>query len=144
MKSVLQTIIIAGRTGGGSGNPTRIGPAPPAGLVDLRRDTALSVLAACGVPPELATQGEGSSAREAWRRFLHGTIQPIADQMAVEASMKLGTETSVSFDKLFASDPSGRARAFQSMVGGGMDVSKAAGLAGLMEGGQYPDRNPAR
>ena len=27
----------------------------------------------------------------------------------------------------------GRARAFQSMVGGGMDVSKAAGLAGLME-----------
>lgn len=26
-----------------------------------------------------------------------------------------------------------RARAFQSMVGGGMDVAKAAGLAGLME-----------
>ncbi len=25
------------------------------------------------------------------------------------------------------------ARAFQSMVGGGMDVAKAAGLAGLME-----------
>ena len=29
---------------------------------------------------------------------------------------------------------SSRARAFQSMVGGGMDVSKAAALAGLMDG----------
>jgi hypothetical protein len=34
---------------------------------------------------------------------------------------------------MFASDLSGRARAFQSMVGGGMDVSKAAALAGLMD-----------
>lgn len=108
-------------------------PARPSGMVDLRRDTALSVFAACGVPPELAAQGEGPSAREAWRRFLHGTIQPLADQIAVEASMKLGTEISISFSRLFASDLSDRARAFQSMVGGWMDVEKAAGLAGLME-----------
>lgn len=33
-----------------------------------------------------------------------------------------------------ASDISGRARAFQSMVGGGMDVTKAATLSGLMIG----------
>ena len=32
-----------------------------------------------------------------------------------------------------AADLSGRARAFQSMVGAGMDAAKAAGLAGLME-----------
>jgi len=32
-----------------------------------------------------------------------------------------------------ASDISGRARAFQSVVGGGMDVSKAAALSGLLE-----------
>ena len=40
---------------------------------------------------------------------------------------------SMNFDKLFASDLSGRARAFGSMVQGGMDVTKAATLAGLME-----------
>ena len=34
---------------------------------------------------------------------------------------------------VIASDISGRARAFQSLVKGGMDVSKAAALAGLME-----------
>ena len=39
----------------------------------------------------------------------------------------------LSFNRMFASDLSGRARAFQSMVGGGMDVQKAAALAGLME-----------
>ena len=121
------------RKGGGSGNPVRIGPAPPSGMVDLRRDTALSVFGACGIPSELASNGEGTSAREAWRRFLHGTIQPIADQIAVECSAKLGTEITISFDRLFASDLSGRARAFQSMVGGGMSMDKAAGLAGLLE-----------
>ena len=39
---------------------------------------------------------------------------------------------SLSFDRLFASDLTGRARAFQSMVGAGMPVEKAASLAGLM------------
>ena len=34
---------------------------------------------------------------------------------------------------MFASDLSGRARAFQPMVGGGMPVDKAAALAGLMD-----------
>ena len=121
------------RPGGGSGNPVWIGPTFTPGMIDLRKDTALSVFAACGIPSELASQGEGMSACEAWRRFLHGTLQPIADQIAVEASMKLGTEISISFDKLLASDLSGRARAFQSMVGGGMTTDKAAGLAGLLE-----------
>ena len=37
------------------------------------------------------------------------------------------------FNRFFAADLSGRARAFQSMVGGGMDVVRAAALAGLME-----------
>ena len=37
------------------------------------------------------------------------------------------------FTDLRSYDLSGRARAFQSLVDGGMDVSKAASLAGLME-----------
>ncbi|MCY4511315.1 MAG: hypothetical protein OXG35_30780 [Acidobacteria bacterium] len=40
----------------------------------------------------------------------------------------------MNLDRLFAADLAGRARAFQSMVGGGMDPGKAAGLAGLMTG----------
>ena len=44
-----------------------------------------------------------------------------------------GQPISLSFDGLFAADLAGRARAFQSLVNGGMDVAKAAALAGLMQ-----------
>ena len=53
--------------------------------------------------------------------------------MATELAQKLDTPgLAFNFDRLFASDLSGRARAFQSMVGGGMAVDQAAGLAGLL------------
>ena len=64
---------------------------------------------------------------------MHSTLTPIASVVIVEAKRKLHPECGLNFDRLYASDLSGRARAFQSMVGGGMDIAKAAGLAGLME-----------
>ena len=53
--------------------------------------------------------------------------------MALELSVKLEADVTLNFDALFAADLAGRARAFQSLVGGGMDPGKAAGLAGVME-----------
>lgn len=111
----------------------RIGADPPAEVVSLRSEAAMAVLGACGVPPPLVAPGDGTAAREAWRRFLHGTIHPLGDLVADECSRKLGIDVRLSFDRLFASDLSGRARAFQSMVNGGMPADKAASLAGLME-----------
>ena len=111
----------------------RIGADPPASVVSLRSEAAMAVLSACGVPPPLVSPGDGTAAREAWRRFLHGTVHPLGEVVAEEASRKLGIDVALSFDRLFASDLSGRARAFQSMVNGGMDAGKAAALAGLME-----------
>ena len=74
-----------------------------------------------------------TAAHEAWRGFLHGTIQPLAACVAAELAARLDTPTlALGFDRLFASDLAGRARAFQSMVGGGMAVDQAAALAGLM------------
>ena len=117
----------------GDYQPQRLGANPPASLATLRSDAAQAVLSACGVPVELVTPGDGTGQREAWRRFLHGCVQPLAACVATELAAKLDTPTlSLSFDKLFASDLSGRARAFQSMVGGGMAVDQAAGLAGLL------------
>ena len=112
----------------------RIGADPPASVVSLRSEAAMAVLAACGVPPALVAPGDGTGAREAWRRFLHGTIHPLGEVLREEAAAKLGVpDLGISFDRLFASDLSGRARAFQSMVNGGMPADKAAALAGLME-----------
>ena len=113
--------------------PKRIGANPPASLAALRSDAALAVLSACGVPVELVTPGDGTGQREAWRRFLHGTVQPVAACVTAELAAKLDTPTlTLGFDKLFASDLSGRARSFQSMVNGGMPLDKAAALAGLL------------
>ena len=117
----------------GDYQPQRLGANPPASLATLRTDAARAVLSACGVPVELVTPGDGTSAREGLRRFLHLTVQPLAAIVASELRVKLDTPTlSLSFDKLFASDLSGRARAFQSMVGGGMSLDQAAALAGLL------------
>ena len=117
----------------------RLGPEPDETLVALHGETARGIIAACGVPTEIvgASRAEGTSQREAWRRFLHGSVQPVAGLVQTELRLKLDAPgLALSFDRLFASDLSGRARSFQSMVGGGMDVAKAAALAGLMEGGE--------
>ena len=52
----------------------------------------------------------------------------------VEAELqdKLEDTVTLSWQELRASDLSGRARAFQSMVGGGMAVDQAVAVAGLM------------
>ena len=112
----------------------RLGANPPASMVTLDNDAAQQILGACGVPPGLfRANADGTSQRESWRRFLHGTIGPLAKSVQSELRAKLDSSAlAITFDALFASDLAGRARAFQSLVGGGMDISAAASLAGLM------------
>ena len=113
--------------------PRRMGANPPAALDALRSNAGLSILAACGVPVELVRSADGTGQREAWRRFLFGTVAPVAKLVRAELAEKLDTPNlALGFDELRASDLAGRARAFASMVKAGMDVEKAAGIAGLM------------
>ena len=112
--------------------PSRIGANPPAPLVQLHDAASREVWAACGVSPALWSAGDGTAAREAWRQVLFGVVAPLGRIVQEELQAKLETEVTISWEELRASDLSGRARAFQSMVGGGMDVAKAASLAGLM------------
>ena len=112
----------------------RIGAEPPASMVSLAEHATMEVIIACGFSPALfAATGDGTARREAFRQVLHTVVQPLARLVETELSEKLEAEVTLSFDSLFAADLSGRARAFQSLVGGGMDPAKAAALAGLME-----------
>ena len=111
----------------------RLGAAPGAPLIDQASLASREVFAACGIPLSVVTESEGTGQREGFRRLLHSTIMPLARIVAEELSNKFEADISLGFDALFAADLSGRARAFQSLVGGGMDLAKAAGLAGLME-----------
>lgn len=112
----------------------RLGAAPGAALVEQASLASREVFAACGVPLSLVDKAEGTGQREAFRRLMHATIAPLAKIVSEELTAKFETDISLSFDQLFAADLAGRARAFQSLVGGGMEISKAAGLAGLLEG----------
>ena len=112
----------------------RLGPNPPAGLVSLHETASREIALCCGVPTALLAEAPtGVAVREAWRILLFGTVAPLGRLVSAELSRKLDAPISLTWADLRASDLSGRARAFQSMVGGGMDVSKAAGLAGLMD-----------
>ena len=97
----------------------------------------MTTLAATGCPVELITaRSDGSAVREAWRRYAHAFLQPIGEIVAAEFAEKLDLPgLALDFSALFASDITGRARAFNSMVQGGMDVSKAAALSGLLAEG---------
>ena len=112
----------------------RIGFQPDQWSVALREDLADSLLSAAGVPVDLAVGGATTTARrESWRQWLHGAVDPVARILADEFRAKLEPGLSLEFGRLFASDISGRARAFQSLVGGSMDAERAAGLSGLLQ-----------
>ena len=116
----------------GEWQPRRIGLDPPAAVVELRRQVFESVLSVCGVPPGLVSLS-GSHIREHLRTFLHTTLAPAGRLLEAEASAKLPGPVKVSFERLYAADIQGRARAFQSMTAGGLDVAEARRLAGLDE-----------
>ena len=89
------------------------------------------IYAACGLNSAIWGAGDAASTREAWRLCLFGVLSPVGNMVQAEMRDKLDDTVTLSWQELRASDLSGRARAFQSMVGGGMEVERAAGLAGL-------------
>ena len=113
----------------------RIGAEPPDVLAKLRTDAAMSIYAACGVPPSLVTlPADGTGQREAWRRFLHASISPVARIVQGELRAKLDTPAlSLDFTNLYAADVSGRARAFRALAGKDATIPEveARRLAGL-------------
>ncbi|MCY4666173.1 MAG: phage portal protein [Acidimicrobiaceae bacterium] len=110
----------------------RIGGDPPESMVSLRTDAALAVLSACGVPVSLATDADGTSQRESFRRFLTASVQPLAELVCEELTAKLETPVSMNFDALYAHDLAGRASAFKALTAGGMAVAEAAATSGLL------------
>lgn len=113
--------------------PQRYGFNAPATLEAARTRAGRDVLAACGVPVEMVEVADGTGQREAYRRFLHTTLEPIGRRIASEIRAKHDAPGfALDFRPLFASDLAGRARAFQSLVQGGMDVTEALALTGLL------------
>ena len=123
--SVALVETMAGGYGDRGGRPDsdwkgrRIGADPPEALNGLRTGAALTVFGACGVPPSLVTlPADGTGQREAWRRFLHGSVAPVARLVEAELAAKLDVpDLRLVLDDLAAADQTGRARAWRSLVG---------------------------
>lgn len=110
----------------------RLGPNVPDSSVQLYQSARDAVFAACGYPPVLAGTEDGTAQREAWRRYLHGTVSPLG-RLVIEAAAAAGLSVDIDWKNLFASDIQGRARAFQSLVGAGMSLERAAAASGILE-----------
>lgn len=112
--------------------PIRLGFTPPEALEPLRLGVNRSLLVAAGVPAAMLG-GDANEIREGYHQFLHGTVQPVAKLLLSELREKLDTpDLNLEFDDLMASDIAGRARAFGSLVTGGMEVERAAALSNLL------------
>lgn len=116
--------------------PERVGAAPGKPLVDLHAAAVRVALACCGIPAELADAGvDATSRREAWRQFLHGTLQPLGVIVAAELRDKLELPDAFRFDwtGLAAGDTQGRARSAHSLTQAGVEVERALALTGFTE-----------
>ncbi len=114
--------------------PQRFGANPPAAVRDLRSSAGLAVMNACNVPVSLATDADGTSQREAWRRFVMGAVEGVAALVAAELRAKLPGQFRFDFAGLWAHDLQGRAVSFQKLIAGGLGVDEALMKAGLLAG----------
>jgi len=111
--------------------PERLGADPPAALVELRKQVADAVLAACGVPPGLWMASASASMRESFRTFYRSTVLPVSRLVAAKLSEALEVEVRLAFPELGAADVATAARAYQSLIGAGMQDADARRIAGL-------------
>ena len=109
----------------------RVGADYPDAMVTLRRDADELILGICGVPIEFLKSADGSALREAYRRMLFGTIQPLGAIVAQELTEKLETPISFSWNELRAADRASGARAYKALKETGMDDGQALALSGL-------------
>ena len=109
----------------------RLGPKPPEAMAMIQKQSFEAVLAACGCPPSLFVDSDGTAQREAVRRWHLGTVMPLARIVEHELSDKLDTPVKLVFDN-YPLDLAGRAQAFQKLVAGGVAVNEALVTSGLM------------
>ena len=114
--------------------PKRFGASPPEGLIALRKDVEASLLAAAGVPNQIAN-ADGTRLREQLRQALFTTYQSVGDLALAELRVKLDApDLRLDWDRISAADVAARSRAFKGLREAGLSVEDSAKIAGLMLG----------
>lgn len=119
---------------GSSGWMNRYGPQFSGPYSQILTALTIATVVACGIPASLmvGTTG-GTSIRDAWRAFLSGSAQAIAEVIARAVATTLGQEISIDVvrPQPTAADVVSRARGFKLLVDGGIEPDRALEIAGL-------------
>ena len=104
-------------------------------LRSTRSDVFEHIAAACNLPAVLLDpRAEGTSQREALRRWVHLAVEPMGDLVAAELAAKLDRPgLRLDFGALMASDLAGKARAIKGLVEAGVDLAQAVMVTGLAD-----------
>ena len=108
----------------------RLGPNPPETMARIRRDAFEAVLASCGTPPSLFVDSDGTSQREAVRRWHQNLVLPLARLLEDEIAEKLEGECKLRFDG-YALDLVSRATVVDKLVRAGIATATALSAVGL-------------
>ena len=117
----------------GDWTPKRYGLMPPAPLIELSEQAHGQMLAASGLPPDLATVSTAQGQREAFRRYLTMTVMPLSAILVRELQDKLETDVRLDFANLYAHDLVGRSASLKNMVAAGVALDAALEEVGLNE-----------
>ena len=111
----------------------RLGPMPPDSMVTIRKDAFEAVLAACGTPPSLFFDSDGTSQREAVRRWHLNLVLPLARLVEHELTAKLETPVELKFDS-YALDMVSRATVVAKLAQAGVPMATALDAVGMGDG----------
>ena len=112
---------------------SRLGPMPPESMVRMADAAFARVLAACGVPPPLFTDADGTSQREAVRRWHLNTVLPLARLVEHELTLKLEAPVELKFDS-YALDMVSRATVVAKLAQAGVPMATALDAVGMGDG----------
>ena len=108
----------------------RLGPMPPPGMVAAADAAFQRVLAACGVPPAMFIDADGTSQREALRRWHMNTVLPLAKIIEHELTEKLEADVKLVFDN-YALDMVSRSQVVAKLTAAGVALPVALAAVGL-------------
>ena len=113
--------------------PRRFGPHLPEGNIRARRDAAMDLVAALGIPPSLFVgDNSGTSLQESYRIFSVSTLEPLGRLAAHELAVKLDVPgLTIRFDRVAASDVVRRATAYEKLRTAGVEDDRARQLANV-------------
>ena len=115
--------------------PHRLGPNFPAAMAEVQGKSFNAVLAACGCPPAMFEGGaDGTSQREALRRWHLNVTIPLARLVEAELTVKLETPIMLKFDT-YALDMVSRAQVVDKLVRAGVPTATALAAVGLDDAG---------